>query len=375
LSAIFGGLGAGGVTSAGGALAGAAGHGSGDSASKLAGVGLGATTQGLATTVATNSGKEIGKDSVKPDTGVKGFWGGFKKDALEIQNGYSNKPKVNIGTSYTGAPSQQPPVDNSQQQPVDNSQQLPLDNSQQEQPVDNSQQQPVSNPQDQQQVVSMVSDVQNASHRNTIDQAEHSQDAVQNNDVIQSIAPTIVDTSSKVANTSEAIQDTQKKSEGLDPQLGDLVNKNVKKGEVETLTKDVDEGLEKSGEPKTETVEKTDEKDNGDLVDLKRDNIQRKPGIGSRIKSWFAKKLSSLKSGVRRLNNKILGGVMKYATKFNKSEEDRQAVNAAMNEESAFASKDVQNEQNNDTMFSDYEDKAGKLSEGVKALADKEKKG
>jgi|GEM_PF-802131 len=396
LSAIFGGLGAGGVTSAGGALSNAVGVGSTENASKLAGFGMGAVSQGLGTTIATNSGKEIGKDSVKPDTKVSGFWGGFTKDALEIQGGYTTKGKMKVGSSYTGTPQQppvnnlqqQPPVDNQQppvndqqppvndQQPPVNDQQPPVNDQQppvndQQPPVNDVQPQVVNNPQDQQQVVAMVGDIQNASHRNTVDQSEHTQDAVQNNDVIQNIAPSIVSTSDKVASTGEALQDTQKKSEELDPQLGGMM-KSVKKGEVETLTKDVDEGLEKSGEPKTDKVEgKDDGKD--ELVDLKRDELQRKPGIGSRIKSWFAKKLSSLKSGVKRLNNKILGGVMSYATKFNKSEEDRQAVALAMNEEKTFAAKDVKNETANDGMFKDYEDKAGQLSEGVKQLESENK--
>jgi hypothetical protein len=393
LSSVFGGLGAGGVTSAGGALSNAVGVQSTEKASKLAGFGMGALSQGLGTSIVTNSGKEIGKDAVKPDTGVKGFFGGFKKDALEIKNAYTNKGKVKIGGSYTGTPQQPPQDDNVVQQPPqndnivnnpqdDNVQLQEEDNVGQQPPQDNTPVEVVNDPQHQQQVVTMVGDIQNAAHRNTLDQGEQHQDTVNNNDLIQNIAPTIVETSGKVASTKDALEDTQKKSEGLDQELPKLVA-NTKKDEVETLTQQVNEGLVQSGETKIEEVEENDsliEEDDttsediqNKRVDLQRDSLQRKPGLGKRIKSWFAKKLSGLKAGVRRLNNKILGGVMKFATKFNKSEEERQAVSVAMSEEKEFAAKDVQNEEQNNQLFGEYESGADKLSEGVKQLEAEQK--
>jgi hypothetical protein len=44
----------------------------------------------------------------------------------------------------------------------------------------------------------------------------------------------------------------------------------------------------------------------------------KKPGIGSRIKGWFAKKFGLFKSGARKLSNKLLGGLMKLLGKFTK---------------------------------------------------------
>jgi hypothetical protein len=72
------------------------------------------------------------------------------------------------------------------------------------------------------------------------------------------------------------------------------------------------------------------------------------------------------------LNNKLLMSVIKFASKFSKSEADRQAVPLAMQEEKAYTSLDVKNEQEDKGLFTEYQGKAVKLNEGVDALAAKE---
>lgn len=147
------------------------------------------------------------------------------------------------------------------------------------------------------------------------------------------------------------------------------------------MTNQTNKALEKSGEAPIAQAQTTGTPvlttaTSGDAtVSLKRADMLQRDGIGSQISGWFSSKLSALKAGASRLNNKILKGVMKYASKFNNSEEDRKAVALAMNEERAFTAKDVKDEHENDGLFMEFQGKAAQLNQGIHTLAERENQG
>jgi hypothetical protein len=102
-------------------------------------------------------------------------------------------------------------------------------------------------------------------------------------------------------------------------------------------------------------------------------SVQRQKGRLGRAAHWFSAKLGGIKAGVRRLNAKIIAGVLKYAAKFSKSEAERDAAMAGLAEEQAFVAKNVQEETENDGLFTAFQEKATQLKTGVTTLAEQEK--
>ncbi len=356
LGAIFGALGAGGVTSAGSALAGAAGHaGSGasaDPAAKLAAFGLGAATQGLGTTVATNTGKEIGKDAVKPDNATTGFighgsktkddWGGFGKDAVEIKNSIKHRPRFKIGKSTK------------KEAAASSAQQLPT----------------TAQSADGQLVKEQAVDISAAANLNSGIQSAQSNEARSQDELVGQLAPKANKTADDVGSIQQNMVETQTKAEEVKENMDNLVTESDP-DKLDDLKKQVDTALAKDNEPPTSsasTEAPTNPTQTEKKVDLSRADIQREGGVSG----WFASKLSSVKSGVNRLNNKILKGVMKFASKFNKMEGDRKSVATTMSEEKSYTAKEVKAEQVNDELFAEFQGKAGQLDQGVDALTEME---
>jgi hypothetical protein len=383
LAAVFGALGAGGVSSAGSALASAAGHSgtatavqAADPTAKLAAFGLGAATQGLGTTVGTNALKEVGKDYVKPDKATKGFKGGFFKDKVEIKGGYNKNAKFKVGSPFKQkAASIDDQFDNSK---VDISSQAPqsdkgasLGDQWESSSVDIPSQVPQSA--DAQQAISMATDIQSASIRNSTDQSEQHGEAQKQAAVVTQLAPQVIKGADDIGNTQQNLKETQAKAEDFEHKIPDLVAETVKgdEGQIDALTAQANIGLDKAQEMKVTTGTPPSSDDQKE-VNLARADIRREGGFGSKVSSWFSSKLSGLKAGITRLNNKILKGVMKYASKFNDSEAERKLVASTMNDEKSYMAVEVQKEQENDILFADFQGKAGQLSEGVSTLAEKE---
>ncbi|MDX2162928.1 MAG: DUF4157 domain-containing protein [bacterium] len=327
LSGIFGILGASGVPSAGGELAKAAGV--SEPAQKLAGFGLSSATQGLGTSVVTNTGKEGGKDYVKPGK-EEGLGGGFFKDANEIKNAY--KPtKVGKFFSYLGSKLKK-------KKPTE--QDAPVDEGGGDSP-------------EKKEVLEKVPQILVASQRNTVDQGKQSGEA-------KSDLKLIEETSGKSGEVVKSMTETKSQfdtAENDGKQVDKVIDKSVEEtvsdeSSMETITAKVNEGLSKSGEP---TVKETT-------------GIQNKGRFGA----WFARKIGGLKAGVRRLNNRILKAVIKFATRLRKPDVDPSVIPVGMAEERQFSAQDVQDEQRNDELFTEYQSKAQQANAGVNKMAELE---
>ncbi len=360
LSSMFAGMGAGGLGSLGGDLAKDAGVSA--ASQKLAAVGLG-TAANLPTTIGLTTFKEGGKELVKPggkESGKKGFMEGFTKDKLEIDNAYKNTRSFGFRKKPPKVTTPQTPVLDSNVDP------------------------------NIAKVLDMTSGIASKSDDNTAQQSVESTSSKQNSGLISSLAPEVIKTTDSVGKTKIELSQTGEKSKDLDKTVPMLVEQTVggSKEEAKRLSQQVKDGL-KTEEPKSQDGSDSstsgnsnivsqiseDEKDlgqEGDGGDLKR-KVQRKGGIGSRIANWFEMKIGGLKAGVKRLNGKILAGVLKYAGKFDKSDADRKTAVAAMSEEKTFSAKDVQEETENDFLFLDFQDKANQLNTTAQTLAEMDK--
>ena len=361
ISSLMSGINAGGLGSIGGSLANDVGV-TGVS-QKLAGVGLG-TLGSLPISVMTTVGKEGGKEAVKPggkQSGWKGFKEGFFKDKTEIDNAY--KDTGNFG--FQAKAPQQP-----QPQQVPQQQEMPQTIA----PVDPSIGQ----------VLSMTGQISNKSQDNIVQQSLESGASQENAGLINDLAPKVLQTTDSISKSQTQLKETGEKSKGLDSGIPQLIDQSVgeDKGEAKNLNKQVKEGL-KIEEPAIDGNKSPTSDDNNLTLQINEDDkkldqedgdiqlkLRRKPGVGNRIANWFAKKILGLKAGVRRLNGKILAGVLKFAGKFDKSEGDRQIAISAMSEEKDFAGKDVQEEDENDQLFGEFGDKAGELDATANMLAE-----
>jgi hypothetical protein len=333
LSVVFSSLGAAGVSAtAGGAIAKEMGVASTDPASKLTGALFNMSTQGLGTSIVTNTAKEAGKEAVKPgaETGYAGSskkddWGGYGKDAVEIKNAY--KPIVSTvkGWFKGSGGDAEPQTDASGG----------------------------GGSSDMQPIVAQMNTITSASQRNTVDQSQERGEAQSGLETITALSPSVVKSGADLGVVQDSMIDAQQKGKGFEPKVDGLVASTVKdESTIEPITTRVNEGLNIAQEQP--------------IVG------QKKPSTFSQIKAWFSGRVTGLKGGVNRLTAWLMRGVMKFAQKFSKKDIDPTVLPQAMAEERQFAATTVQEENDNTTKFNEFQEKALKSQQGIETLSEQE---
>lgn len=354
ISSVLSGMNAGGLGSLGGDLAKDVGV--EGSSKSLAGAGFGALT-GLPTSIGLATAKEGGKDAVKPGS-EKGFLGGFLKDKGDIDTAYSKDSRSKFGFKSKAKP---PSV--AQPDPGG----------------------------DKGKALEMTTSALSKSAENTKQQGVELGASKKNSGVVNATGSAVSDTAGKVGEAKTELHKTGAQAKDLDEKLPALVEQSVGGSEdrVKSLSKEVKEALKKpepDASPSSGDADAVSQIDKMN-VELKKESeqtavtgsavvgrsVQRKGGSGRSAANWIANKLGGLKAGVRRLNAKIVAGVLKYAAKLDKSEADRNSTILAMSEEKTFANQDVQEESENDKLFMAFQDKAAQLNTNVRALAEKDK--
>jgi hypothetical protein len=243
-------------------------------------------------------GKEGGKDYTKPGDkkeGWKQFKAGFLKDNTEIQNAYKELGKKKEDTSGGASPK----------------------------------------------------DLQ------TLDQVSQ-----QVSDIVIGLGKSTGDTSLGKSNAL----DSQKKIDDID--LGEVKDKTdemeddsteageLSKNNQNAVDKKIDELPESQINKVAEDVKKGENEVDGDSLESqskKNDNLDpnnaqfkgEKPGIGSRLKMWFQKKLSGIKRGVRRMNAKLVRFIFKLVGRFGKGKEYVAGAQRGLAETKMAINKDV----------------------------------
>lgn len=277
-----------------------------------------------------NAVKEGGKDYTKTGS-EKGFTGGFLKDYNDIKTAYKPvvPPKSTVST---------PTVPTSTVPTPSTSNTVPQDDL-------SSQSASVS------EASKQLSTISQASRRNSIDQQSERR-------VSTSVATTLKDRGfddfgESIAPVSKITGDLNKVDVAVkttDQQIDQGVSQ-IDEKEIKSVKKQVNEGLVKVGE----SPEQDDVKDGDGVVQKK----GSKPSVGSRIAGWFASKLSSVKKGVRKLNGKLMMGVLKLMAKFGKNGGDltnaAQIVNTTV--QNAAENKAVEGE--NVALAEQYQNKSG----------------
>lgn len=356
ISSVLSGLSGGGLGSFGGDIAKMSGI--TGNVEKLAGTGIGMTTLGVSNSISLNTLKEGGKDVVKPGS-EEGFGGGFTKDKKEIDTAYKT-----VGQKIKGFFTKKKKNNNDDNLESD----------------DNSGGTGGLSTQGTQ-TLNMTEEIVTKSQENTISQNEDTSESQDDLNLMNTVGNQVIQVTDNVGTAKDSMNESQQKVSGLNDNLGSLVEKNIgeDEGKLKQVTQDVNQGLKESNE-ETIDPEKPQETNNtsgtNQDLDLKRDtNTIQREGFGSRLKAWFMRGVSKVKAGIKRLNNKVLAGIIKFASKFNKSEEDRKVVGEAMIEQQGFMTEKVKLEQENSEDFGKYQGMASQLQEGVQQLAEKERSG
>lgn len=369
--------------------------------------------------VSLTSMNEGGKESVKPSserfTGKGGKWANFKtgflKDATDIKTDWDNRwTKSSPQNGGQNPPVQVPNVNNQNDDDQDGNgqnlvpqipellpNQLPPGNDnapnnpvelQENQLTDedlNQNQPPPQNDPNREEVLKMSSDIVNKGQENSGEQQQALNESQKQKNVIDSTGGDVQKVSQSTDTISDQLKDTKEKVSNVDVKkvdesIGDDEGKldqsaneiekaqNVKMPSTEVDDEKIDQEILRLQQAEKEKQQEQEKTGTPNEVRNSRD-VQRDPNkksVGSRLKSWFIKKLTSVKSAIAKLNAKILKGVIKFAGKFNKKNEGREMAGPAMQEETEFLNKDYQAETVNTELFDQFEEKAVTFNDTLK---------